>query len=316
MTFDQILTFVTIYRLGSISKAAEKLFLPQPTVSHRIKQLERELGKPLLIRANGTVRLSQEGHAFLPYALSALSALDQGREAVEQVNQGLKGTLSLGCNNSFAGTILPSILESFMAAHPGIALKVHCYSTEEQIKMLKTKQIQIGITRYTANDPGITFELLYAHPAYAVLSREHPYAARDALSLQDILKEKLILYEADSLYRQKIDLTFKDLNMLYDPHYETNNLQLIKCWIKSTMGIFLSCPLYMQPEIESGDMVAIPIESNPFPLNQIFLVYREEHLNSLDRLFMRHVEQQMEINEPVGSDNSGDGESFTDTCTS
>jgi len=293
LTFDQILTFVTIYRTGSISKAAEKLYLPQPTVSHRIKQLERELGKPLLIRVNGTVRLSQEGHAFLPFALSALTALDQGREAVEQLEHGLTGTLSLGCNNSFAGTMLPSILESFMAMHPGIALKVHCYSTEEQIKMLKSKHIQIGITRYTANDPSITFKLLYAHPAYAVISREHPYAERDELSLEEVLKERLILYEAESLHRKKIDMTFKDLNMLYDPHYETNNLQLIKFWIKSTMGIFLSCPLYMQPEIDSGEMVAIPIEHNPFPTNQIFLMYRDENLNSLDRLFMRHLEQYM-----------------------
>ncbi|GAA4840472.1 transcriptional regulator CynR [Paenibacillus vulneris] len=293
MTFDQILTFVTIYRTGSISKAAEKLYLPQPTVSHRIKQLERELGKPLLIRVNGTVRLSHEGHTFLPFALSALTALDQGREAIEQLEHGLTGTLSLGCNNSFAGTMLPPILESFLAMHPGIALKVHCYSTEEQIKMLKSKHIQIGITRYTANDPGITFKLLYAHPAYAVISREHPYAERDELSLEEVLKERLILYEAESLHRKKIDMTFKDLNMLYDPHYETNNLQLIKFWIKSTMGIFLSCPLYMQPEIDSGEMVAIPIEHNPFPMNQIFLMYRDENLNSLDRLFMQHLEQYM-----------------------
>lgn len=294
MTFDQILTFVTIYRTGSISKAAEKLYLPQPTVSHRIKQLERELGKPLLIRVNGTVRLSHEGHTFLPFALSALTALDQGREAIEQLEHGLTGTLSLGCNNSFAGTMLPPILESFLAMHPGIALKVHCYSTEEQIKMLKSKHIQIGITRYTANDPSITFKLLYAHPAYAVISREHPYAERNELSLEEVLKERLILYEAESLHRKKIDMTFKDLNMLYDPHYETNNLQLIKFWIKSTMGIFLSCPLYMQPEIDSGEMVAIPIEHNPFPMNQIFLMYRDENLNSLDRLFMRHLEQYME----------------------
>ncbi|WP_144027925.1 LysR family transcriptional regulator [Paenibacillus sp. 32352] len=293
MTFDQILTFVTIYRTGSISKAAEKLYLPQPTVSHRIKQLERELGKPLFIRVNGTVRLSHEGHTFLPFALSALTALDQGREAIEQLEHGLTGTLSLGCNNSFAGTMLPPVLESFLAMHPGIALKVHCYSTEEQIKMLKSKHIQIGITRYTANDPGITFKLLYAHPAYAVISREHPYAERDELSLEEVLKERLILYEAESLHRKKIDMTFKDLNMLYDPHYETNNLQLIKFWIKSTMGIFLSCPLYMQPEIDSGEMVAIPIEHNPFPMNQIFLMYRDENLNSLDRLFMQHLEQYM-----------------------
>ncbi|UQZ85589.1 HTH-type transcriptional regulator CynR [Paenibacillus konkukensis] len=298
MTFDQILTFVTIYRLGSISKAAEKLYLPQPTVSHRIKQLERELGKPLLIRANGTVRLSQEGSAFLPYALSALNSLDQGREAVDQLKQGMPGTLSLGCNNSFAGTMLPPILESFMAEHPGIAMKVYCYSTEEQVNMLKSKHIQIGITRYTANAPDITFKLLYAHPAYAVISRDHPYAKRDMLTLQDVLKERLILYESDSISRKKIDLTFKDLNMLYDPHYETNNLQLIKFWIKSTMGIFLSCPLYMQPEIESGEMVAIPIEHNPFPLNQIFLMYREEDVSSLDYWFIRHVERQMKLFRP------------------
>ncbi|TDF94861.1 LysR family transcriptional regulator [Paenibacillus piri] len=302
MTFDQILTFVTIYRSGSISKAAEKLFLPQPTVSHRIKQLERELGKPLLIRANGTVRLSEEGSAFLPFALNALTSLDQGREAVEHLKQGLTGKLSFGCNNSFAGTVLPPILESFVELYPNIALQVHCYSTQEQIKMIKSKHFQIGITRYTANEPGITFRLLYASPLYAVVSKEHPYAGRTSLSLRDVLKERLILYEADSMYRKKLDLTFNDLNMLYDPHYETNNLQLIKYWIKSTMGIFLSCPLYMQTEVASGEMAAIPIEQNPFPLNQIFLMYREEELNSLDYLFMRHFEKAMEPFHPADTD--------------
>jgi DNA-binding transcriptional LysR family regulator len=299
MTFDQILTFITVYRLGSISKAAEKLYLPQPTVSHRIKQLERELGRPLLIRANGTVRLSEEGSAFLPYALNALTSLDQGREAVEQLRMGLTGKLSFGCNNSFAGTVLPPILESFSQAYPNIALQVHCISTQDQIDLIKSKHFQLGITRYTANEPGITFRLLYAHPVYAVISKEHPYAGQTSLSLEDVLKQKLILYEADSMYRKKLDLTFNDLNMLYDPHYETNNLQLIKHWIKSTMGIFLSCPLYMQTEIDSGEMVAIPIESNPFPLNQIFLMYREEELNSLDYLFIRHFEQAIKPFQPV-----------------
>ncbi|MFD0678014.1 MULTISPECIES: LysR family transcriptional regulator [unclassified Paenibacillus] len=304
MTFDQILTFVTVYRLGSISKAAEKLYLPQPTVSHRIKQLERELGKPLLIRAHGIIRLSEEGSAFLPYALNALAALDQGREAVDHLKQGLTGKLSFGCVNSFASIILPPILDSFSKAYPNIALQVLCCTTQEQIKMIKNKHFQFGITRYTANDPAITFRLLHSHPVYAIVSEEHPYAGRASLKLQDVLKEQLILYEPESMFRKKIDLTFNDLNLHYNAQYETNNLQLIKHWIKSTLGIFLSFPLYMQAEIESGEMFAIPIEQNPFPLNQLFLMYREEELNSVDYLFLRHFQKAMEPYHPVDQDDN------------
>ncbi|TDF98565.1 LysR family transcriptional regulator [Paenibacillus piri] len=293
MTLEQIITFVAVYRLGSYSKAAESLYLPQPTVSHRVKQLERELGKPLLIRGKGGILLSEEGNAFLPYALNVLNSVERGREAVERLKQGLNGKLSIGCNNSFAASVMPSILESFIHAYPDIAIQVHCYSTQDQIKLMKNKQFQLGITRYATNDPWLTFRLLYATPVHAIVSARHPFAKRGSIRIQDLLKERLIVYQNDTLYRKTLDLTFNSLNLQYDIQYETNNLQLIKQMVHCNRGIFLSCPLFMQGELASGDIVALTIERNPFPQSQVFLMYNEEEMNSLDYLFFRHFESCM-----------------------
>src|SRR4029078_9276525 len=88
MDLGRLAAFVRVARTGSISKAAEPLFVPQPAVAARLQTLERDLGVPLLIRSRHGSRLTEAGRAFLPHAQHAMSVVDRGSEAVEEVRAG------------------------------------------------------------------------------------------------------------------------------------------------------------------------------------------------------------------------------------
>jgi DNA-binding transcriptional LysR family regulator len=294
MTMDQIMTFLGVYHAGSYQKAAEQLYLPQSTVSNRIKQLERELNKLLFIRSKTGIQLTEEGHAFLPYAQRAVTSLEEGRLAVDQLNREQSGKLTLSCNNSLAGSLLPHVLAKFRADYPDISLHVLGCPTRDQIKKINYNEIRLGISRYAVNIPTLTFTNIFQEDVRLIVSRNHPLAKRQAVTIEQITAENLISLELDTLYRNTLELTLGHLNFAHEIKYESNNLPLIKNWIKDGYGVFLSGELLFREELLRQEVAAVPIEQNPFPADKVFLVYKKGNLNNLEQLFMQHITQTMQ----------------------
>ncbi len=292
---EQIKTFVAVYELGSFQKASERLFLPQPTVSNRIQQLESSLGKKLIVRRKGKNSLTIEGKAFVPYALKILEALEQGQSAIDEISKGGKGRLVIGSTNTLSTYIIPEILRKFIVRFPDIDVYIDSYSTEEIINRVKMRKFQLGFTRYAMNDNSLTFRLIENEHIYLMVSKEHAWAKKKTVSLEEIVKEPLILYQKGTQYRETVDFTFNQFNIPYHVKYEMNNVELIKDLVKSNFGVTLFAPSYMTKELDKGEVVKIPIKRNPFPMRQIFLVYQEEELNSIDKLFIEHVISNVNI---------------------
>ncbi|TVY07903.1 LysR family transcriptional regulator [Paenibacillus cremeus] len=291
MTLEQMETFVAIYRSGSFQKAAEKLYIPQPTVSHRIHQLEKELGKSLFLRGRREIRLTPEGEAFLPFALKSLTAVHDGREAVELVKRGAQGKLSIGCNNSYAACVLPDIMASFLSRYPNISVQVHTYAANELVRLIKNKEFQVAITRYTSNDPHLSYHLLHSEPTMLIVSSSHPMARAASVSLEDAVHEPIISYPRDTQYSKQLEASFNKQNIKFTTRFETNNLQLIKWLVARNAGVFFYSPSYMKQEIERGELTAVPLQDDPFFQSQTYLMYNEEPLNSLDQLLIRHMKE-------------------------
>jgi DNA-binding transcriptional LysR family regulator len=293
MNLDQIITFLTVYQMGNYQKASDRLYLPQPTISHRISQLEKDLGKSLLIRGKGNVKLTEEGKAFLPHARRILGALQDGKEAVERVALGETGKLSIGCTNVFAAHVLPDVIDTFTQLYPHISIKVYSYAPAELIRMMKNQYFQLGITSYTSNDSQIIYRPVHSEDTKLFVSPNHSFARMKSVPLEQILKEPMITYPKETSYRKSIDLTLSQYNMTYHPRYETNNLQLIIHFLKRNKGIFLSGSLAMRKEIKAGELIQLEIDNNPFPQSQVFITYPEGELNSLDFLFIEHFNNQI-----------------------
>src|SRR5690242_15804824 len=116
MDTAQLLAFERIARDHSFSRAARALDIAQPTISERIRALERFVGGPLFVRDGRRVELSDLGASFLPFAVRALEVLDAGIDAARQTQSGERGRVTLGVLESLSGSFLGPALASFHAA--------------------------------------------------------------------------------------------------------------------------------------------------------------------------------------------------------
>jgi len=134
----QIEAFLEVARRQNLSRAAEALFVSQPTLTARLQSLESSLGEQLFVRTRRGMRLTEAGEAFLPYAEHAVTALADGRERLGELRRGVAGRLVLGAPPTVSTYTLPALLARFSAAHPNVRLAVKTGTSEEILQMVRT----------------------------------------------------------------------------------------------------------------------------------------------------------------------------------
>lgn len=152
--------FIAVAETGSLSRAAEKLFIAQPPLSVQIRQLEEELGQPLFTRHPKGVRLTAAGQALLPEARYLLDRAARAVEVVRQAGTGPSGNLSVGFVPSASSTVLPVLVRQLRRLHAGVHLELREMISSEQIDALVAGHIDAGIARTPTR-----------HPRLAVASR-------------------------------------------------------------------------------------------------------------------------------------------------
>lgn len=150
----------------NITKTAQRLYISQPALTYRIKQIEKEFGVDIITRGKKGISFTTEGEYIVEYALRMLSNLKQTKDFVQNVSAGVRGTIRLGVSSNFVHYKLPSLLKSFLTQYPEIHINVIAGRSSEIIQLLKQEEIQIGIVRgnETWDVKGSKKELIHQDP--------------------------------------------------------------------------------------------------------------------------------------------------------
>ena len=187
-----------------------------------------------------------------------MDSLEQGQQAVKGIANGEKGRLMLGSTNSFTAQLLWNLLEGFLLAYPDIDLQVRSFSTKEVFQHVKRGKFNIGFTRYSIDDNGLTYRMIHNEDIFLILSSKHSWASKKSVRLEEIVEQPVILYPKGTQYRETIDFSFKRLNIPLNVKYELTNLDLIKQSIEHNIGVTLFPKSYMSKELAYGKFVKIP----------------------------------------------------------
>jgi len=157
----QLLAFDRIARERSFSRAARLLDIAQPTISERIRVLERAVGGPLFVRGGAGrgrrgVELTDLGASFLPYARRALDVLEAGVEVARQAQAGERGRASLGVLESLSGHFLGPLLANFHAAHPAVEVLVRAGRHPQLIELLLDGVVSLAIVAWPCPEALVT----------------------------------------------------------------------------------------------------------------------------------------------------------------
>jgi LysR family cyn operon transcriptional activator len=197
--------FLRIAETSSFTRAAALLRVTQPTLSHQIRQLEREVGKPLFDRVGRGVRLTEPGKVLQDYARRAIKEIQSGLRAVAELDGLVHGKLAVGVFRTYSSSPLPDVLAQFSRRHPGVEVTVKQLSLRDIERELVEGGIHMGIGYLPITSDRLVVDPLFAVPLALVVSKSHPLFRRRKIGIRDLQDQPLVLLSREFPLRQLID---------------------------------------------------------------------------------------------------------------
>jgi LysR family cyn operon transcriptional activator len=233
--------FLVAAKLQNVTKAANCLYLTQPTLSHQIKQLEDELGCDLFDRVGRTVRLTQAGELFHEYAKRVLQEVDSAMEAIHDLGSLKHGKLTIGVFASFSSSGLPSILARFATTYPGIKITVLELPTGELEKRLREGELNFGIAYGSPEGDQIVSETLFEEHLALIVGPKHPLYDRESIEMGELSRHDLIMLTHEYVSRGLVETVFAMGGFKPRISMEMNSIQAVLETVRgSSLGAILS----------------------------------------------------------------------------
>lgn len=278
----KLIYFRTIVDEGNITKAAEKLHIAQPPLSHQLKLLEDELGIKLIERNTRKFQITDAGQMLYRRGEQILELMNTTIKELRDLNEGLEGTLSIGTISSFSDTILPFKIHSLNLKYPKINFEIRETGTEKIIELLKSGVIEIGIIRTPYNLEIFESILLPNEPMIAASSEYLNDNNAQSINLAELANKPLLVHRR---YEKMI------LEACYKSGFEPR----ILCKIDDTSSILLWAATGMGVAIIPKDWINLVPNTNlkykeinePSLITRTAILWmRNRHLSSVARNFI------------------------------
>lgn len=195
----------TIYEDRNITKASERLYISQPSLTYRIKQLEKEFGVKILSRGKKGVEFTEHGEYLVQYASNMLTILEKVKEQLSNMDNKVKGTLKLGVSKIYARYELPNILSLFLKKYPEVDIQLKTGFSSEICQMLHREEAHVGIVRGNHDWDGpkvlISEEKIYAVSKHPIDISNLPVIPRINYTTDPSLKSLI-----DSWWKETFDV--------------------------------------------------------------------------------------------------------------
>ncbi|MDM5229839.1 LysR family transcriptional regulator [Lysinibacillus pakistanensis] len=273
MNIDHIEAFLYVVHYKSIHKAANALFLSQPTVTARIKSLERELNVELFHRDGRSVILSDKGKGFLPFATQIVQTFQQGKKQLEETQE--TDEVCIGTNGVTAQYFLAYALPKWKESYPHLRFQIVTGSTNIILEKLQSHQIHFGLIQYVHRE-GIGNELLLSNAVKLVMHREHSFQQNTLIKVRELAQQKMVFFECGAFDWNYVHKLFEVEGVTANIEVRTDHLEVAKEFIR-TKGYMSFLPhLCVKKELESGEFVEIDVK-HLLDMNQhIFLTYNNK----------------------------------------
>ncbi|MBI2720373.1 MAG: LysR family transcriptional regulator [Rhizobiales bacterium] len=246
MDIRQLQYLAALAREKHFTRAAQACNVTQPTLSGRIRQLEQELGVPIVDRGQRYVGLTAEGERVLKWAhliLDNWQSLQQELAQIRNPKGELVGRLALGVIPS-ALPMVSFLTKAMQEGHPRVEFTILSHSSEEILRGLQDFSIEAGVT-YLDNEPveGLLTAALYKERYCLFLSETHALAARDSVTWLEAAQEPLCLLTPNMQNRRIVDRAFLAANAHPSPRLETNSIMNLFASVRA-MGLASIMPEY------------------------------------------------------------------------
>lgn len=268
----QMRAFCEVVQTGSMTLAAQRLFLSQPSVTLQIQAMERELGVTVFERRGPVLKLTPDGDVLYALAKPLVEGIDSLQQNFTALHDKLEsGELNIGAGESTILYILPEAVRRFVAAYPGVTLKIHNETGRDGLKMLRADEIDFAVGSLLDVPDDITYQSVVTYDPVLITPTDHPLAKLAKVTLLDISQYGLILPPRHLSTWRMVKYVFQQHNLNFTVTLEAGGWEVIKKYVELGMGISVVTDICLTG---SENLARIPL-GQYFPQRGYGLVFRK-----------------------------------------
>lgn len=299
MDFKQLEAFVYVVKLKSFSKAAQCIYLTQPTISAHINSLERELDTKLIERGTKYVYPTKPGNILYKYAERMLNLREDAICAVKNYNKELKGSLNICASTVPSQYVLPKVIAAFREEYPNVFFNIQRQDSGEVVASILQRNAEIGFTGTASDEKDIAFEEFTDDHLVIITPNTEKYQQMDRknFDLNVLRKESIVLREEGSGTRRESEhflnlagIELGELNVVA----QFGDPDSIKHAVSQGLGISIISRAAVEDYVNFGQILTFDLK-NIIMDRKLYLVYRKNTpMSFIGEVFLSYVKAYYE----------------------
>lgn len=279
MTITQLHYVLAVAEHQNFTKAAQKVFVTQPTLSMQIQKLEDELDVLIFDRSKKPIELTETGKKIVQQARNIVNESDRIKDIVDQQKGFVGGLFRLGIIPTVMPTLLPMFLRSFTKKFPKVKLKIEELHTEAIIERLQDGHLDAAIAATPLEVPGIKEQILYYEPFVGYIPPSHRLQLKNKLEVNDLDLDDILLLEDGHCFKDNILNICKATRSSEDEHFqlETGSFETMIKLADEGLGMTL-LPYLHTLDMKGQAKENLKMFTEPSPAREVSLIYNKSEL--------------------------------------
>ncbi|MGW1456323.1 LysR family transcriptional regulator [Salegentibacter agarivorans] len=279
MTITQLHYVLAVAEHKNFTKAAQKVFVTQPTLSMQIQKLEEELDVQIFDRTKKPIQLTETGEKIVQQARNIVNESDRIKDIVDQQKGFVGGIFKLGVIPTVMPTLLPMFINNFIKKYPKVKLKIEELNTDAIIERLREGHLDAAIAATPLELQGIKENVLYYEPFVGYIPNSHRLHKKEKIEINDLDIDDMLLLEDGHCFKDGILNLCKSSRNYDDDHFqlESGSFETLIKLANEGLGMTL-LPYLHTLDIKDSEKKNLRMFADPVPAREVSLIYNRSEL--------------------------------------
>ncbi|WMI64447.1 hydrogen peroxide-inducible genes activator [Aestuariibaculum sp. YM273] len=279
MTITQLYYVLAVAENQNFTKAAEKCFVTQPTLSMQIQKLEDELSIQIFDRSKKPIELTDVGNKIVTQARNIVNESYRIQDIVDQQKGYIGGEFKLGIIPTVMPTLLPMFLKNFIKKHPKVKLKIEELTTDEIIARIKDGHLDAAIAATPLEDNAIKERVLYYEPFVSYIPKNHKLHTNKKIDISELDVNDMLLLEDGHCFRDGVLNLCKALKTQPEEQFQLESGSIETLIKLSDEGLGMTLLPYLHTlDINEKEKDNLHYFKEPSPAREVSLIYHKSEL--------------------------------------
>ena len=290
MDIQHLQYFVAVAIHGSFTKAAQKLYVTQPTISKMIKNIEEELGVSLFDRSGKQIKLTDAGNVIFTQAQNIIKSFENLSDELDDLMSLKTGSIEIGLPPMIGSRFFPKIIQKFHKQYPNISLQVVEVGAKSVERDVSNGTLDLGVVVLPTKEDHFHAYSFVNEKLMLLVHPDHPLSQKDIVTLSELEEETFILFSKDFTLHDRI--IEECVRVGFNPNiiYESSQWDFISEMVAANLGIAL-LPETVTRAVNSEKVRIIPLHEPVIPWHLAIIWRRDRYLSFAAREWLRFTKE-------------------------